>query len=139
MMSMINNHAELDTNNPIKVMVIDDDPMVLHLISMILRDDNYQISTATSVPMAWEHLEKDLPHVICCDLMMPGVTGIDFLQTRHELPGLKDVPVIVISGSGSDELFAQAKQLGSYAILAKPFTSQQLTTTINSAFIATAA
>jgi CheY-like chemotaxis protein len=136
---MANNHSKLGSNNPVKVMVIDDDPMVLHLISMILRDDNYQISTATSVPMAWEQLEKELPHVICCDLMMPNVTGIDFLQTRHQLPGLEDVPVIVISGSGSDELFAQAKQLGSYAILAKPFTSQQLTTTIDSAFAAAAA
>lgn len=117
----------------IHVAIIDDDPMVLNLISLILRDEQFKVTTISSASQALTLLPQTVPDVICCDLMMPGMSGIDFLKARQQESVLVDVPVIIISGSGSEHLFQQAERLGSFDILIKPFNSEKLITAIQTA------
>lgn len=111
----------------LKVLVIDDEPFTLEMMSIMLSMDGFDVKTAADIPTAWEILTyESLPDVICCDLMLPGLTGLDFLAQRREKPDVATIPVIIVSGCGQPGLFEKAQQLGAYACLSKPFDMKPL-------------
>lgn len=110
----------------ILVLVIDDDPVIARLVKLMLGIENYEVVTAASVAEAYAIMEVIIPHVICCDLMMPDVNGLDFLEQRQTMPTIADIPVVVISGVGKQEWFNRAKNLGAAICLAKPFNAKKL-------------
>lgn len=109
------------------VLVIDDEPFTLEMMSIMLNMDGFEVKTAADIPTAWEILTYEpLPDVICCDLMLPGLTGFDFLEQRREKSEIAMIPVIIISGCGQPGLFEKAQNLGAYACLPKPFDMKAL-------------
>ncbi|MCA9961809.1 MAG: response regulator [Chloroflexota bacterium] len=113
-----------------KVLFIDDERIILTLMTHLLPPESYQVYTAGSVAEAWEILEQVQPDVICCDLVMPGVSGLDFL-TQYRQKVSESVPVIVLSGSKEYSLLNKAFNLGAVANLSKPFTGQDLITLLD--------
>jgi CheY-like chemotaxis protein len=108
------------------VLVIDDDPVIARLVKLMLGIENYEVVTATSVAEAFSIMDVVLPHVICCDLMMPDVNGLDFLAQRQSMPAIANIPVVVISGVGKQDWFDRATELGAAICLSKPFNAQKL-------------
>jgi CheY-like chemotaxis protein len=108
------------------VLVIDDDPVIARLVKLMLGMENYEVVTAASVAQAFSVMEVILPHVICCDLMMPEVNGLDFLEQRQSMPTIANIPVVVISGIGKQDWFDRAQELGAAVCLSKPFNAQKL-------------
>lgn len=109
-----------------KVLVIDDDPVISRLVKLMLGLENYEVATAASVAEAMTLMATTLPDVICCDLMMPDVNGLDFLEQRQTMPQIAMIPVIVISGIGKQSWFDRAYELGAAICLAKPFNALDL-------------
>jgi DNA-binding NtrC family response regulator len=109
-----------------RVLVIDDDPVISRLVKLMLGMENYEVMTAISVAEAFSTMETTLPDVICCDLMMPKVNGLDFLKQRQTILSIADIPVVVISGIGKQDWFDKAKELGAAICLSKPFNAQKL-------------
>ncbi|MFO7537891.1 MAG: response regulator [Chloroflexota bacterium] len=110
----------------ILVLVIDDDPVISRLVKLMLGMENYEVLTSISVPEAFSIMETSLPDIICCDLMMPNVNGLDFLKQRQTMPAIADIPVVIISGVGKQDWFDKAEELGAAVCLAKPFNAQKL-------------
>jgi CheY-like chemotaxis protein len=108
------------------VLVIDDDPVISRLVKLMLSVKNYDVATAISVGEAFSIMETTVPDVICCDLMMPTVNGLDFLKQRQTMPAIADIPVVVISGIGKQDWFDKATELGAAICLSKPFSAQKL-------------
>ncbi len=104
------------------ILVIDDDPVILRLMKLILQLENHTVTTVSNVPAAFASMQTSKPDLICCDLMMPEISGLDFLWQRRDHPQLKEIPVIVISGADEPELFEHARELGAATYLEKPFT-----------------
>jgi len=78
------------------VLIVDDDPNSVELISTYLQDENIDIKKAYSGEQAIVQLEQSIPDLIILDLMMPGVTGFDvvaYMQAEH----LHDVPVVIVT------------------------------------------
>ena len=117
----------------ITILIIDDDPVILRLVKIMLGLDEYDVRTATSVAEAFDVMETTIPDVICCDLMMPDVNGLDFLEQRREMPTIASIPVVVVSGIGKQSWFDRARDLGAAAYIAKPFNAAQLTEAIDKA------
>jgi CheY-like chemotaxis protein len=118
----------------LRVLVIDDEPLTLEMLSVVLDMAGYEVMTASSIPDAWEILTYDsLPDAICCDLMLPGITGLDFLEQRLEKPEIAAIPVIVITGSGKRDWLEKAEKLGAYTCLGKPFEMKDLTSVLTQA------
>jgi CheY-like chemotaxis protein len=109
-----------------KILVIDDDPVIARLVKLMLGLENYEVITAADVAEALAIMETTQPDVICCDLMMPDVSGLDFLEQRQTMPHIAKIPVIVISGVGKQSWFDRAYELGAAICLAKPFNAPQL-------------
>ena len=113
-----------------KVLVIDDSPMLLSFVEDILTEAHYEVSTA---PNAWESLEAaqaDPPDLILLDYILPDMKGDEVSRKLLEDPVTANVPVIYMSGFGTDlrsDPTAHPNVIGS---LNKPFTSDLLIKTV---------
>ena len=107
-----------------KILVVDDDPDSLAIISEALRWEGYQIHTAVDGPKAVQCLQTLNPDLVILDVNMPGMDGIDTLKDLR----LKDnyVSVVFISGSSGAEFVVKGLDAGADAYICKPFDPQEL-------------
>jgi len=107
-----------------KVLVVDDEQVVLDGVSRHLKRDGYEVVTALSAAEALEAIEEDEVSVLVSDLMMPGMDGLELLdRIRETVPGL---PVIMITGYATMKTALQALRKGAFDYIAKPFTRAEL-------------
>jgi CheY-like chemotaxis protein len=111
------------------VLVIDDEHGFRQLISELLTEEGYIVDLAANGYEALAYLRgaPALPCVIILDLMMPIVSGWDFLRARHSNPLYASIPTIVISAVRT---FATAKVLGAQECLLKPLDLNRLLTIV---------
>ncbi|MCC6333446.1 MAG: response regulator [Myxococcales bacterium] len=110
----------------ISVMVVDDDEATLNLLGTFLRRNGYRVITATNPVKALELLQHEDVRLVITDLMMPHVDGISFTQQVHQIPRHRDVPVIMITAFGSDEVSDKGMRRGVAMTLAKPLELSKL-------------
>ena len=113
-----------------RILVVDDEPMVAALIADGLRDEGYEeIVIATSGPEGLQVIERDSPDVVFLDITMPGMDGIEVLQRIRERS--PDLPVIILSGWGTDQQIEAARELGVTDVLQKPAPLKNLSQTLS--------
>ena len=107
----------------LKVLVVDDDPMLLNLIGRCLMINGAAPTLCENAYDGIREAENVRPDVILVDLVMPGRDGFAFLHDLRELgPGCGgDTPVVVITGAGDPEVEAAVREAGA-GYLSKPFT-----------------
>lgn len=86
-----------------RILVIDDSTTNIVLLEAILTEKGYQIETALNAREAFMRIEKQLPDLILLDLLMPKVSGFDFLEQLRKDERTSKTPVIVISAINTDE------------------------------------
>ncbi len=109
------------------ILVVDDDPDLRGAIADVLHEEGYQVHCAGHGGEALEHLRKaDLaqPSLILLDLMMPEVSGWDFLALQKADPHIAKIPVVLMSASSKAP--AQGEVPGTVDALRKPFKVEQL-------------
>lgn len=108
-----------------KVLIVDDEPINLELVSAIFVDEpNIIILTAEDGLQAVEVLKDNLPDLIVLDIRMPRMNGIEVLEYLKSDPATSNIPVIVLSGDEHERKKALA--LGSSDFVAKPFDAEEL-------------
>ncbi len=112
--------------DPILILIVDDDPDILDATSLLLESEGYAVRTARDGQEALDQLQAGLePAVILLDLMMPGMNGFEFYGRLRALPSpVGKVPVIVISAMRESE--RHAAELGAEDTLPKPYELQDL-------------
>ncbi|MBU1193341.1 MAG: response regulator [Proteobacteria bacterium] len=105
-----------------KILVVDDDPNILDYLESLFSDNGYDVVAARDAKEGLEMAKKDVPDLITLDIEMPGDWGPRFYRQMIQEPGLKNVPVIVISGL-SGNAYAIPKAIAS---LKKPFDREEL-------------
>lgn len=105
---------------PKKILVVDDDESQANLIATFLKKNNFLVATANDPLAALQLLQHAPVDLVITDLMMPHVDGIDFTERVHQLPGLKDVPVILITAWPSEEVSDKGMRRGVAMTLSKP-------------------
>ncbi len=82
-----------------RVLIVDDDPDVLRLWSLMLRtcDQGLEIVTATSGAEALEKMRSSPPHLVLLDVVMPGMDGWQVLAHKRQDATLRDIPVVLVS------------------------------------------
>lgn len=113
---------------PAGVLVVDDDPTIRSIIADLLDLEGYVVRTAENGQEALEILRRWRPAVIVLDLMMPVMDGWTFRAAQRELPGARDVPVVVLSAAR--EIRRHAAALDAAVALPKPFDLDQVAATI---------
>ena len=101
------------------ILVVDDDPAIRDVVADILAMSGYSVRTATNGIEALDALRQRRPAAILLDLMMPVMSGWEFLRAcQSEAPGVP-VPVVIMSAARDGATLAD--ELGAQAFLAKPF------------------
>jgi DNA-binding response OmpR family regulator len=80
-----------------RILLVDDSPDQLTLIKLLLESKNYKVFCATDSQEAFNYLEKSDVDVIVCDVMMPDVSGPEFIQELRSSEKFANVPVIMIT------------------------------------------
>ncbi len=108
-----------------KVLVVEDDEMILRTLEFRLKKDGYTISVARNGKEALEKLKHDSFNLVLTDLMLPFVTGMEVLS--HIKSNYPNLPVIVLSGADEEGTIMDAFKLGADDFIAKPFSPGELT------------
>ena len=105
------------------ILVVDDDPIVLKLISRMLGAD-YCVLTARGGQEAIRLIRERAPNLVLLDLRMPGTDGFDVLRAvAHDAPEMR---VVMLTGDSAVESFTAAIDRGAQAYLTKPFSQEDL-------------
>lgn len=104
----------------LEVLIVEDSPDTLLLLSTIFRREGAAVLTASSAAEALSQAMANRPHIIVSDIGMPDVDGYQLLDQLRLLPGLSDVPAIAVSGYASEEDRERALAVGYLALVPKP-------------------
>ena len=110
-----------------KILVIDDDPMVVKYLTSLLEDNGYETVTAGNGKQALEVMKNEKPDLVTLDLEMPEEWGTRFYRKFKQDADLKETPVIVISGMPSRHLSVR----DAVGYLSKPFDPEKVIGLVN--------
>ncbi len=111
-----------------KLLVVDDDPLLLELMQDMLEGQGYALLLAANGAQAWEILQTGDVDIVLTDLVMPEQDGVSLItQIRRNFPGIR---IIAMSGRSQNDLDIDSLQLvrvlGADATLTKPFSLEQM-------------
>jgi two-component system, NtrC family, response regulator AtoC len=106
------------------ILIIDDEPGLRQTVSLILAEEGYQTHAASDGEEGLARALELKPDIILCDVRMPRLGGLEFLDRYRAAGGLG--MVIMMTAYGSTELALQAMKSGAYDYLPKPFSPDQL-------------
>ena len=122
--------AKVHSLEGLDVLIVEDSPDTLLLLSTIFRREGATVTTAASAAEALQHAVTKRPNIIVSDIGMPDVDGYQLLEQLRILPGLADVPAIAISGYASEDDRERALAAGYLALVPKPVDIDALFTLI---------
>jgi len=114
-----------------KVLLVDDDPAILEVLTMRLASEGYGVATANSGEEALQIVAADPPDAVVSDLRMAKVSGIDLLEAVHKR--WPAVPVIILTAHGDIASAVQAIRSGAFDFLAKPYDGMKLVQRVRAA------
>ncbi len=109
-----------------KILLIDDDAIVLTVGKLTLSNLGYDVVTARGGRQGLKMLEKYSFDLILLDLVMPDIDGISFLRTIKMNEKFRKIPVILQTGESNQEIIDKALELGVNNIITKPYDKQTL-------------
>ena len=115
-----------------KVLVIDDSMMLLSFVKEILDDEGYEVSTAATGEEGLSLCQSLLPDVILLDFVLPDMKGDDVCRRLMADPTTAEIPVVYVSGFGSDLQPDRVEIPNVKGSLSKPFTSESLIQAVKS-------
>ncbi len=115
-----------------KVLIVDDEPDMLRLLSMIIKEKTpYEVTTTNNPLEALELAKKGKFDLIVADLKMPGLNGIELLESVKRFD--EDIPTIIITAYGTVEAAVETMHKGAFDFITKPFRKEQILFTIERA------
>jgi len=119
-----------------RILVVDKNPVTLRVIHKMLRDKDYEALTASSVNIAMKYLNEDPTiDLVLAEVDMPQLDAFQLMHQFEQLPRLKNLPVILCSGSGNEKTIARAQASGARDIIVKPFKAEALASKIDQVLI----
>lgn len=113
------------------ILIIDDEKAIRKTLTEILSYEGYKIEEASDGEEGLQKFREKIFDVVLCDIKMPKLDGIEFLDKVREIN--PDIPVIMISGHGTIETAVEAVKKGAYDYIAKPPDLNRLLITIRNA------
>lgn len=115
----------------LKVLVADDEPDILEIISYNLEKEGYEVYTAKNGDEALAKARMFKPHIIILDIMMPGKTGVEVCEILRMQPDFKETFIIFLTALNDEHSHLRGLELGGDDYLNKPLSPKVLTARIN--------
>jgi DNA-binding response OmpR family regulator len=107
-----------------KILVVEDEPLMLKTISLKLTKEGYDVITAEDGKSAMDKIKSELPQLVITDIMMPYVSGLEIVSYIKNCDS--KIPVIVLSAMGQEKTVLEAFNLGADDYMTKPFSPNEL-------------
>ena len=114
-----------------KILIVDDDLVVLSSCERILESEGYAVSLTSSVKEALKMLEEKKFDILLVDVIMPEYDGIYLIGNVKE--NLPHMPILVMSGYPTPETISSGMRMGATHFIAKPFTPDELIAAVRKA------
>lgn len=108
------------------ILIVDDNPGNMKLVSFILEKRGYEIRTASSARQALELLDDFLPRLILMDLQMPGIDGYELTRQIRRDPRTRDIAIIAVTAYAMKGDEQRARAAGCDAYVTKPIDTRAL-------------
>jgi two-component system alkaline phosphatase synthesis response regulator PhoP len=109
-----------------KVLVVDDEIHIVHVVAIKLRNNGYEVLSASDGSQAYELACSEKPDIIVTDYQMPVMTGLELIEKVRETEAIKDIPVILLTARSFAIEEEQKQQLQISECLSKPFSPKEL-------------
>ena len=109
-----------------RILVVDDEPDLLELVSFNLRKHGYDTRCVTSGEAAIEAVQQDPPDAIVLDLMLPGVDGLEVCRQIKGDSATRHVPILMLTAKGEERDVVAGLEQGADDYIAKPFSPRVL-------------
>jgi two-component system nitrogen regulation response regulator NtrX len=113
------------------LLVVDDEAGIRESLSLILKDEGYQVETVASAEEALERAASGNFEVILLDVWLPGIDGLEALSRLQSVP--RAPAVIMISGHGTIETAVRATKLGAFDFIEKPLSLEKVVVLVRNA------
>ncbi len=114
-----------------RILVVDDEESYRHMLSVILEKEGYEVETAKDGQEALKKMESGLFDEVLCDIRMPRMDGIQFLEEAKQV--YEDSTIIMMSAYGTLDTAVEAMKLGAYDYVSKPFKPDEIVLTLKKA------
>lgn len=113
------------TDSAKKILIIEDDELMLKILEFILRKEHFEIKVAKDGLVGMEQISEFLPDLVITDVMLPSKSGLEIVTyLKKDFP---QIPIIVLSALGEEErTVLDAFQLGADDFITKPFNPIEL-------------
>ncbi len=115
-----------------RVLVVDDDPTMLKLLSTVLTREGMSVVQAQDGVEGLELLHGERPDLVLTDVMMPGMDGFELVRRVRSDPLIAATPLIIASAKGEEEDKVKGLDLGANDYLSKPFSPRELVARVRS-------
>src|SRR5689334_18690842 len=108
------------------ILIVDDEPDALRLLSDILTSEGYRVRAADSATLALASVRAESPDLILADIYMPGMDGFEFCRRLKARKKTAGIPFIFISSSADTQARIDGFALGAVDFVLKPFRREEL-------------
>ncbi|MBN2137289.1 MAG: response regulator [Sedimentisphaerales bacterium] len=109
-----------------RVLVVDDEIHIVHVVAIKLRNNGYEVITADNGAEALELAQQERPDIIVTDFQMPIMTGLELVKELRKDQITKDIPVILLTARSFAISKEQQEELQISTCLSKPFSPREL-------------
>ena len=104
-----------------RILVVDDDPRLLHIVSLYLGIEGYEVIQASNGEDGLKAVNETPPDLVIMDIMMPGMDGVEACRRIRENPATATIPVLMFSALSGDDDVERARLAGANHLITKPF------------------
>jgi len=122
--------AEPAPTRPRTILVVDDEPALLRLMSFLLQRKGYVMLTATNGEEALDVVREQRPDLVVLDIMMPRLDGYEVAAAIRADPQIADLPIIMLSAKAQEEDIERGRAAGVDIYITKPFEPEALAATV---------
>lgn len=109
-----------------RVLVVDDEPDIAALVAFHLARASFRVRTVADGPETFRAVEAERPDLIVLDVLLPGLSGLEVLQSLHAHPEFREIPVVLLTARGGEAERIEGLRLGADDYIPKPFSPPEL-------------
>jgi CheY-like chemotaxis protein len=118
---------------PAEILIVDDAPGNLHLLSAVLKREKYKVRCAISGEIALRSIQDSKPDLILLDITMPAMDGYEVCRRLKADPSTAEIPVIFVSALDASSERDRVLAAGGVDYIAKPYRIQELLSSVHQA------
>jgi DNA-binding response OmpR family regulator len=109
-----------------KILVVEDEPDIRKLVNYNLAQERFKVIEAEDGEQALKVIQRDKPHLVVLDLMLPGLSGIELCKILRERSETAKLPILMLTAKAGEADRVVGLEMGADDYLAKPFSPREL-------------